>query len=253
MSILLGVTGAIGSGKSTFATFLAEAEPSHAIYETWHVVGEIATAFNQALKAELEFEISKNDLELANQALIWLPEAISDQLHFNLVWNQLAITKRDNLENPALYKKLWVYLRAARENPKILDTIITAENKETYRPILQWIGGYLVAKASKTIWYSEILRRIDLHEKGTNLIIINGVRYPSDAEIVRKHGGKIVQITRGDNEGDKTDPTEATRDEIKPDITVVNNGTLGQFEKIAIDLINDLATGNTEKFYFSTR
>lgn len=251
--MLLGITGAIGSGKSTFASFLAEAEPSHAIYETWHVVGEIATAFNQAIKAELEFETSKNDLELANQALIWLPEAISDQLHFDLVWNQLAITKRDNLENPALYEKLWHYLQMARKNPKLLSTVITAENKETYRPILQWIGGYLVAKASKTIWYSEILRRIDLREKDTNLVIINGVRYPSDAEIVRKHGGKIIQVTRNSNERDNTDPTEVMRSEISPDIKIVNNGSLDQLKQVGIELINDLAAGKPNELYFSTK
>lgn len=240
MSILLGITGAIGSGKTTFADFLAEAEPSHRIFETWHVVGEIATAFNQAVKAELEFEISKNNLDLANQALIWLPDAISEYLHFDLVWNQLAITKRGMLENAALYEKLWTYLDLVRKNPKLLSATITSENKETYRPILQWIGGYLVAKASKTIWYDEIFRRIDLREKDTNLVIINGVRYPSDAEVVRLHGGKIVEIQRPSTNVDLGDPTESARGEIEADIIVENQGAVDDLAKKAYSLVNDL-------------
>lgn len=240
MSILLGITGAIGGGKTTFAKFLANVEPSHAIYETWHVVAEVADAFNQALKAELEFETARSDLDLANQALIWLPESISERLNFDLVWNKLAITKHDNLANSALYEKLWVYLKTARQNPKLLEVQITNDNKETYRPILQWIGGYLVAKASKTIWYSEIFRRIQQHDSDKNLVIINGVRYPSDAEIVRKHGGKIIEITRESNVRDSSDPTEASRGEIQADIIVKNNGKLDDLSEQATLLVNKL-------------
>ncbi|HSE29645.1 MAG TPA: hypothetical protein VLA77_03630 [Candidatus Saccharimonadales bacterium] len=240
MSILIGITGAIGSGKTTFSDFLAAAEPSHTIYETWHVVGEIATAFNQALKAELEFETFKNKLELANQALIWLPDAISEYTHFDLTWNQLAITKRDQLENSALYEKLWIYLDHVSKNPSLLNTTITTANKETYRPLLQWVGAYLVAKASKTIWYDEIFRRIELRDKDTNLVIINGVRYPSDAEIVRKHGGKIIEIVRPQAKDKVQDPTESSRNEIEADVIIRNEGNLDDLAQQAYDLLNNL-------------
>src|SRR5687767_8520754 len=103
MSEIIGLTGGIGSGKSSFAKALAECEPNHAIYETYQLVAEIADAFNQALKAELAFQTARNDIELANQALIWLPDIIDERLHRDVSWSQLAVKRHATLVRPALY------------------------------------------------------------------------------------------------------------------------------------------------------
>lgn len=252
MGVLLGITGAIGSGKTTFSAFLAESEPNHKVYETWHVVAEIAQAFNHALKAELAFETSKDNLELANQALIWLPEAISEHLHYDLVWNQLAISKRDTLAKANLYEKLWTYLKLVRSHKKLLEMPIVDANKSTFRPILQWIGGYMVAKASKTIWYDEILRRIELHDQDKNLVIINGLRYPTDADVVRLRGGKIIEVIRPSVQSYTNDPTEEKRNEIKTDIAILNNGTPDQLKSLSQNLYSDLQINTIKQHYEAT-
>jgi len=248
MGELLGITGAIGSGKTTFARYLGNVTENHAIYETWEVIAEVATEFNGALQAELEFETTNSDIDLANQVLIWLPDAISEHLHHDVVWNQLAITARDANAHPELYQKLFDYIDAVKKNPRILGMAITEANKETYRPILQWLGGYLVAKISKTIWYDELLRRVQLRDPTTSLVIVNGVRYESDASAVRAAGGKIVRITR-EAERVSSDVTDAELGLIGPDVTIKNNGSLQQLQTLASNFTNNLDAGKPELHY----
>jgi energy-coupling factor transporter ATP-binding protein EcfA2 len=249
MGELIGITGAIGSGKSTFAACLATTTPSHAHYESWYVIAEIADAFNKALKAELAYETTGDHIELANQVLIWLPDAISECLHQDVVWSQLAIRKQDTMAHPELYEKLLAYLAIVQVKRELLDIPLTDETKEQFRTLLQWLGGYFVAKLSKTIWYAEILRRIDARDATTSLVTIGGVRYPSDAQAVRDHGGKIIVVERPDAKLRGHDITEAERHAIAPDITVVNNGTPEQLQVIAEELMNDLQAGKPKQRY----
>lgn len=241
----------IGSGKSTFAELLCTVEPSHATYESGMLIAEVADDFNRALSGELAFETTSDNVELTNQALIWFIEAISEKLHQELTWNQLAITKHAVATRPELFEKLFAYIEAAKAEPSILDQRITIANKATYRPLLQWLGGYLVAKVTNTIWYDEIFRRIALHDNDTKLVIIGGLRYPSDAISVREHGGLILGIERANHDADTTDVTEAARVEIKPDAVVHNNGTLDQLQKVAEDFWNDIGAGKPKTQYIS--
>lgn len=249
MGELIGITGPIGSGKSTVAACFANMQADHALYESWHVVAEIATAFNEALKAELAYETTHDQVELANQVLIWLPDAISEYLHHDVVWNQLAFTKHDSIAKPEMYEKLFAYLTKVEKQPKLLQTRITPETKEEFRILLQWLGSYLVTKISKTIWYDELMRRIQLRDPTTSLVIVSGVRYPSDAEVVRANGGRILRIERPDEQIRGGDPTENQRDAIKPDITLVNNGTLDQLQPVIETMWNDIAAGNPQPAY----
>lgn len=251
MGQILGVTGSIGSGKSTFAQLLCEAEPSHATYETSELVSELAEDFNHALSGELAFETTSNAVELTNQALIWFVEAISEKLHHEVTWNQLAITKHVVATRPELFEKLFTYIDMAKKQPSILDRRITATDKDAYRPILQWLGGYLVAKIGDTIWYDELFRRIDLHDADKNLVIIGGVRYPSDAQAVRERGGLVVGIERPNHVADSTDITESSRANIQPDITIHNNGTIDQLREVAVTMWSDLTISKPRTEYLA--
>lgn len=249
MGYIIGITGPIGSGKSTLAEFLCAVEPDHAHYETSSLIAEVADDFNRALSGELAFETTSNNVELINQALIWFIEAISEKLHQELSWNQLAVTKQQLISQPELFEKILLYVDLAKKQPSILDTHITAANKETYRPLLQWLGGYLVAKIRSTIWYDELFRRIALRDTQKSLVIIGGVRYPSDAAIVREHGGIIVGVTRAGLDADTTDITESSRELIKPDVSVHNNGTLSELQQTVEQLWFDLGAGKPKQNY----
>ena len=249
MSELLGITGAIGSGKSTVAEFLGQLVQNHARYETSGPIMEVANRFNQLLEAELNFETTDEDVELVNQVLIWMPDVISEHLHCDVTWTQLALTAKDMRIHPELYEKLLSYVSRVRNNHTLAEQTITTENKSDYRELLQWLGGYFVAKVSPTVWLDEVFRRIDLHEQFRELVLVSGVRYLSDAAVVRDHGGRILRITRPGEAKPGSDVTEAERAQIAADITIVNNGTLGQLQLVTETVWNDLAAGAPKKEY----
>lgn len=249
MGELLGITGAIGSGKSTLAGLLGEMVENHTHYETSDIIIEVANRFNQLLEAELNFETTNDDTELTNQLLIWMPDVMAEHLHHDTTWNHLAITAKDTHAHPELYEKLFAYLARVHHNLALAETTITAENKADYRDLLQWLGGYLVAKISPTIWYDELFRRIELREAFTSLVTIGGVRYPSDAQMVREHGGRVITVERPDITGDMRDVTEAQRRAIEADITILNNGTVAQLQALVETLWDDIASGKPKPAY----
>src|SRR6266496_1901433 len=114
MGEIIGITGAIGSGKTTFAELLSNFEPSHTLYETSELVAEVANDFNRALSGELAFETTSNNMELINQSLIWFAESIHEKLHHDTSWNQLAITKHSLAAHPELFRKILHYIDAAK-------------------------------------------------------------------------------------------------------------------------------------------
>lgn len=251
MGQIIGITGAIGSGKSTFAAFLRDMEPDHAAYESGEVIAEVAEDFNRALSGELAFETTTDNIELTNQALIWFIESISEKLHHEVTWNQLAITKHQLAAHPELFEKLFIYLAAVKKEPQLLDQRITTNNKELYRPVLQWLGGYLIAKINSTIWYDEIFRRIGQHDADKNLVTIGGVRTPDQAACIREHHGLVVGVERQGLAADNTDVTEASRSDIVPDIIIHNNGSLEQLQTAAERLWSDLTIGKPKPEYTS--
>lgn len=249
MGELLGITGAIGSGKTTFAELLGRAVQNHAHYEANGPIIEVANRFNQLLEAELNFETTDDDTEMINQVLIWMPDVISEHLHRDVSWTHIAITPKDTRAHPELYEKLFAYVKRARGDHTLTENTITADKKGDYRELLQWLGGYFVAKISPTIWYDELFRRIDMHESFRSLVIMSGVRYISDATVVREHGGRIVRITRPGHETKSNDVTEAERNDIAADITVINNGTLEQLQILTETIWDDIAAGNPKQTY----
>lgn len=252
MGEIIGITGAINSGKTTLKDILSELEPSHATYESYEIIAEVAEDFNRALSGELAFETTRDPVELVNQALIWFVEAINENLHQDANWNQLAVTQHQLAAHPELFQKMFMYVDMAKKQPALLGTRITISNKETYRPLLQWIGGYLVARISNTIWYDEIFRRIDLHDSDKSLVLISGLRYPSDATVVRAHGGRVVAVERPIEPIDTDDVTESSRGSIQADISVINNGTIEQLEAAATQLWHDLSISKPKKRYISS-
>jgi cytidylate kinase len=250
MATIVGITGAIGSGKSTVSHFLTELEPQSALYESGLIIAELANAFNQALSSELSFEVAGNDVELINQALIWFTESINEQLGYNVTWNQLAITKHRLAAHPAYYDKILAYIQQLRANPQLATTRITPENKQDYRTLLQWLGGYLVATIKPTLWFDEIFRRVDRYDNDKRLVIINGLRYPSDAETVREHDGIIIEITRPSATiVDANDITEVERTKINADTTITNSGSLDDLKHIIERLWQDISISKLADTY----
>lgn len=245
--VILGLTGPIGHGKSTFADVLLKLEPSSLHFESFQVVAEVANAMHKAL-TQIPDPYNVNSL---NEWLHFLPGILNDVTHVECPFKTIELQQEIIEQHPIEYQKFIMHVENLKRQPNMLHQAITAENKEMYRPFLQWLGGYLVQKVDAGIWYNELVRRI--HAAGTagaKLCVVGGLRFPSDAAILRANGAIIVLVSRpGHLQSDSLDPTERERQNIKPDCTVINNGTLADLQLFASKFLNDLANQKIDQTY----
>lgn len=223
--IILGITGAIGHGKSTIAEILTKLEPNSKIFETSKVISEVAT---QLCKQYNHKSIHLEDIESINSWLSHLPGILSTILNrpidpklFKLESSMLSPTKAE-------YVKLWEFINWANYNPKQAHTLITQANKASFRPLLQWIGGYCVENISPTIWNTElIVRARKAEDAGCALAILGGIRFKEEALQVQTNGGIIIKVVRPKmHVQDSNDPTERQRSGIRPDKIIINDGLM---------------------------
>ncbi len=245
--MLLGMTGPIGHGKTTFADALAELEPTTVHLETSSVVIEVANALQSTLVTPLD----PYDVEALNNWLKALPAILLDILGIRCTFEQIKLEPDRIEKHPIEYQKLILHVETLRRNFTLAHKQIDTENKETYRPLLQWLGGYLVDRVDAGIWWNEIVRRAKKNEeKGCKLCICGAIRYPTDANIARKAGAVIVKVYRpGHLQNDMLDPTERERENIPVDCTIMSNGTLQDVKKFAKLFLEDLKNNDLKHLY----
>jgi hypothetical protein len=250
--IVIGLGGDIKSGKSTLAGAFAEADPEIVHIESWHPIGEVADKFHENLPEPVQHD----NIEWMNKWLRVLPAIVKDVVHMDCDYEQLQFTQNDVRNNPTDFEKLFLHTANLAHDPGLAKQKITEENKPTYRPILQWLGGYLVSRVKPTIWYDEILGRIDDAELlGANLATIGGVRYKTDCESVRRHNRKnvVIKIIRPGMEGaDTNDPTERERNLWTPDIRVYNNSKVEDLVNLAPKLLEDIVKQKYKSSYIAS-
>ncbi len=246
--LIFGITGSINHGKSTLSAALVSQVPiSSRHFTSFQVIASVADAMHRTTNSIP----ASNDIEAINAWLEPLPGILNQFVHAHCTFSQLSIDKQDVTKNPKDYAKLFKYLDRLKEDPSLLRQQIDESNVESYRPFLQWLGGYLVAKVSPGIWFEEIIRRAkDVEQQGIELCIIDGVRFINDAKLVRKAGGIVLEISRPTVESrDNDDPTERERDSIEPDILITNNGTIEDLRKLTAQILKDVRNNNYQKAY----
>lgn len=246
--VLLGITGPIGHGKTTIAGFMVQQESTSQQIESSEIIAEVADRLNKYFVWDSPSELN---LASVNNWLAHLPQILLSVTKSKVDASVLHLAEQELTKHPEEYKKLFEYIHTARNRTVITQQHITAKNKGVYRPLLQWLGGYLVEYADKGIWYNEIIRRArHASKQGCKLYVVGGVRFPSDADIIRSAGGYIIQIQRPNRvEGDSTDPTERKRSDIRSDASIMNNGTLDQLSQISAQVYVDLLENNLSKVY----
>ena len=247
--IIIGMTGPIGHGKSTFAKAIEKIEPSAKRIESSMVVAEIANALHKLTSVIPE----KDDVEAINKWLEPLPAILDEKLQLKTSFDRIKLDINDIQSHPVEYEKLMLHLENLARNQNLIKEDINLDNKESYRPILQWLGGYLVKKVDPGIWYKEIIRRVDeLRKADCQVVVIGGLRYPNDAQYVRSAGGKIIKVYRPSHlQYDTLDPTERERNNIQPDTTIVSNGNIDDLNKLTGLVLNDIKIANLQNKYYA--
>jgi len=243
--ILIGITGAIGHGKTSLAEAFLKLEPSAIHDESSKLISEFA---NEAKKT-----IPDNfDAQKINNWLSDLEECISRILNVEVNAGRTLVPLDAKPQDPE-FVKLAEYISLIRNNESLLSQKITEETKPNHRALLQWTGGYFVNHISRTIWYDELIRRSEVSEKnGCKLYVIGGLRFPEDAEVIKKAGGKVVEITRPKaDKPDINDPTERERTNITCDIRLINDGSLDELSEVAAKIYNDINHNTFDSIYTS--
>jgi hypothetical protein len=245
--IIVGLTGGIGHGKTTFAVDLARQAKSHAHYESSSIIIEVANDLRASLDSP-----RVSDTSGINKWLRALPDILDRRVNCRPSFEQICLSDGELNVKPEYYEKLFEYLRLMERKPHLQKQIIGQDNKQTYRSLLQWLGGYLAKKVSGDIWFKEILHRIELSSP-IELVTIGGVRFPDDAEVIKRHDGKIILIVRQSVVYvDVKDLTERERADISIDITVNNDGDLQALSKTAHNLYVDLLAGKAKHEYVAS-
>lgn len=246
--IILGMTGPIGHGKTTFADALSDLVPSTIHFESSLIIAEVANALHAAIPNKLP---DPYDVEALNDWLGVLPDILAEKVQARCTFEKIKLQQRSIEQHPIEYQKLILHVENLHRNPEMARKKITRENKENYRPILQWLGGYLVEHVDAGIWYKEIVRRIRKAEAvGTDLCIVGGLRFPSDAKLLRDAGAIIVKVYRPAHlQNDMLDPTERERENIKTDCTVMSDGTVDDVKHFAARFLNDIRNNQLENLY----
>lgn len=242
---IIGITGAIGHGKTSLAKSLARIEPNSLQLESSQLLIELANLW----RAEPGIAPKPNDLSAINNWVSKLPPYITRVLSVICQPGQLEISAQAVAEEPLKFAKLFSYLDALNKKPELTKEPITAKNKAVFRPILQWLGSFLAERVGSEVLYSELIRRAK-NTSGIKLCTIGGLRYPSDADVIKRAGGTIVNIVRPSvAEADSQDPTEALRHSIVADVTIVNDGSLKQLEHAAAAFYSDLKANKQQTAY----
>ncbi|MCA9332879.1 hypothetical protein KDA00_03320 [Candidatus Saccharibacteria bacterium] len=245
--IILGMTGPIGHGKTTFADALADLVPSTVHFESSLIVAEVANSLHEKIKIIPD----PYDVEALNDWLSVLPNILDRILQQKCNFDKIKLRQHSIEQHPVEYQKLILHVENLVRNPQLAKQKITRENKETYRPFLQWLGGYLVEHVDEGIWYKEIVRRLrKVEAAGTDLCIVGGLRYPTDANLLRDAGGIIIKVYRpGHLQNDMLDPTERERENIKVDCTIVSNGSVEDVKRFAAKFLDDIHSNKLEQLY----
>lgn len=225
----IGITGAIGHGKSTFAEALITAQPDIFYIESSHIISEVADEFHKQMPRPPQ----NNNIEWMNEWVQTLPGILKDTVSVDVLPDTLQFSEASVVNNPNMYLALYRHAELVTKDPGLAEQSINPENKSNYRSILQWLGGYAVKKVSPTIWYDEIVRRVQ--DSNAETAIVGGLRFQSDELCLRKaFDTTIVDIYRpGAPEQSITDPTEAERSKIAYDVRIINAGSKQALQDIA--------------------
>ena len=105
------------------------------------------------------------------------------------------------------------------------------ENKERFRPMLQWWGAdFRRHYNGESYWLDRMLFRMR-SIRDPKVLVITDVRYPNEAELVKKVGGILLRVDRETGLNDAHSSENLLDSFCDFDYRLENNGTLEDLEE----------------------
>lgn len=109
------------------------------------------------------------------------------------------------------------------------------DHKYTHRQLLTTGGDALRTGFGKNLFVDIVDANIRKLVRAGKSVVISDVRYPVEAELVKKHGGKLVRLVRETEENKEEEEekhsSETLQRGIDVDVTIHNNGTLDELRR----------------------
>lgn len=206
MSKVIGFCGTKGVGKDTAADALLE--------EGWARV-----RFSQALK------------EITAEAFGIKPLFLEDPAFKDMEFEEKLVLDKKDVDN--LLDRLPLEINELQQ--QCITTDMIGRVFTTPRELLQYVGTDVVRNQVDVNGWVEIARRKiqDWFSRGVN-VVVTDVRFPNEADVVTKLGGKLVKINR-DTLSD--DNHESETQELDHSITLQNNDDIYSLHKQVRSLI----------------
>ena len=87
--------------------------------------------------------------------------------------------------------------------PRII--LISDSSSHPLNEFLQYFGTNICRKIKPNIWVDSCIQR--MLESGTELAIVPDVRFPNEAEAIKKAGGRVIRLTRSPHEDEHESET----------------------------------------------
>jgi hypothetical protein len=139
--------------------------------------------------------------------------------------------------------------QAAKAIFTLSDAQVHGSEKEVFDPfwgmtpraILQRLGTECLRQGfADDVWIKALFRQVEPHEN----YVITDVRFPNEADEVRRWGGYVVRIERPGAKGERMlHASETALEGYKFDAVIMNDGTLGELGLKVHSLVGSLAGG----------
>lgn len=118
------------------------------------------------------------------------------------------------------------------------------EKDEHGRHILQYVGTDVIRAQEPDFWVDFIVKELELFHDQWDCVLIPDCRFPNEIEKLKHAGHEVIhlRVCRPDCDADLTEeqkmhPSETALDDVSPDYTICNDGTLVDLMASALQFI----------------
>lgn len=126
---------------------------------------------------------------------------------------------------PAQHPRLrWVVAEIGWERAKELREV---------RRLLQATGVAMREHVDPELWVWPVLDKVIWHRADDEPVVVTDVRFPNEAQAIRRDGGKLVRVVRPGVPSDDRHVSETALDDYRVDYVATNGGSLDDLRNVA--------------------